>query len=103
MKKTIGNVDDPLKLVPAVALLGGSALYLLSHIAFRYRNIRTINRQRLVVAMLSLALIPLAVEISALATLAILTGVMVCLIAYETVRFSEMRDRIRHRLEADPT
>ena len=28
MKKTLGHVEEPLKLVPAVALLGGTALYL---------------------------------------------------------------------------
>ena len=35
LKKTLGHVEDPLKLVPAVALLGGTALYLLAHVAFR--------------------------------------------------------------------
>ena len=28
LKKTLGHVEDPLKLVPAVALLGGTAMYL---------------------------------------------------------------------------
>ena len=44
MKKTLGHVEDPLKLVPAVALLGGSAIYLLAHVAFRLRNVHTLNR-----------------------------------------------------------
>ncbi len=43
VKKTLEHVDDPLKLVPAVALLGGLALYLLGHVAFRYRHIHTVN------------------------------------------------------------
>ncbi len=38
MKKTLGDVDEPLKTVPAFALLGGTALYLLGHVAFRYRQ-----------------------------------------------------------------
>ena len=46
LKKTIEHVDDPLKLVPAVALLGGLALYLLAHVAFRWRNVHRLNRQR---------------------------------------------------------
>jgi low temperature requirement protein LtrA len=33
LKKTLEHVDDPLKLVPAVALLGGTSLYLLAHVA----------------------------------------------------------------------
>ena len=47
MKKTLADVEDPLKLIPTVALLGGTAAYLLAHVAFRYRNIHTLNRQRL--------------------------------------------------------
>ncbi|HEX5621915.1 MAG TPA: low temperature requirement protein A, partial [Solirubrobacteraceae bacterium] len=39
LKKTIEHVDDPLKLVPAAALLGGAAIYLLAHVAFRWRNV----------------------------------------------------------------
>ena len=39
MKKTLAHVDEPLELVPAVALLGGTALYLLAHVAFRWRNV----------------------------------------------------------------
>jgi low temperature requirement protein LtrA len=98
MKKTLGHVDEHLKLVPAAALYGGMTLYLLAHVAFRYRNLRTINRQRLVSALLLLALIPLAVEIDALAAVVVLTAIFVALIAYEAIRFAEARDRIRHEL-----
>ena len=48
LKKTLAHVDDPLKLVPAVALLGGTALYLLAHVAFRWRNVHRFSTQRLV-------------------------------------------------------
>ena len=34
MKKTLGDVEDRLKLVPAAALFGGTSLYLLAHVAF---------------------------------------------------------------------
>jgi low temperature requirement protein LtrA len=98
MKKTLGNVDDPLKLVPAAAMLGGTSVYLLAHVAFRLRNLRTLNKQRLAVAILLLALIPLAVELAALGTLAILAAILTALIAYEAVRFAEARERIRHQL-----
>ena len=37
VKKTLGDVDDPLKLVPAIALCGGTALYLVAQVAFRMR------------------------------------------------------------------
>jgi low temperature requirement protein LtrA len=98
LKKTLGDVGDPLKLVPAAAMFGGATLYLLAHVAFRFRNVHTLNRQRLFVALLCVALIPLAVEIPALAALGILAGVLALLIAYEAIRFADARDRIRHQL-----
>jgi low temperature requirement protein LtrA len=98
LKKTLGAVEDPLKLVPAVAMLGGTALYLLAHVAFRWRNLHTLNRQRLVCALALVALIPLATELAALASLAIVTALLVALIAYETIRFAELRARIRREL-----
>jgi low temperature requirement protein LtrA len=98
LKKTLGHVGHELDLVPAVAMYGGTTLYLLSHVAFRLRNVRTLNRQRLVCAVLLLALIPLAVAIPALAALGILAGLLVALIAYEATRFRDARDRIRHEM-----
>ena len=102
MKKTLAHVDDPLKLVPAVAMLGGAAAYLLAHVAFRLRNVGTFNRQRLITAAVLLLLIPVAVEIPSLATLGTLAAVLSCLIVYETVRFADARQRIRHELAVRP-
>ena len=98
MKKTLGDVGEPLKLVPAAALLGGTALYLLAHVAFRLRNVHTLNRQRLLTAVLLLVLIPVAVELPALASAALVAVVLAGLIAYEALRFAEARDRVRHQL-----
>ncbi len=98
MKKTLGHVEQPLELVPAVAMLGGTAAYLLAHVAFRLRNVHTLNRQRLGCAVLLVALVPAAVEVPALVTLAALVALLSALIAYEAVRFAEARDRIRHQL-----
>ena len=100
LKKTIGDVDDPLKVEIATALMGGLALYLFAHVAFRYRNIHSLNRQRLIVGVLYLALIPLAVELDAIVTVAIATVIFCALIAYEAVRFSDARERIRRELAA---
>ena len=100
VKKTLVDMGEPLAIVPAVALCGGVALYLVAHVLFRLRNVRSLNRQRLVVATLLLALLPVAVEIPALATLAAVAVLCVGLIAYEAIRFAEARDRIRHAAEA---
>jgi low temperature requirement protein LtrA len=98
LKKTLGSVGDSLALVPAAALLGGAAVYLLAHVAFRLRNLRTLNKQRLACAALLLALIPVGHRLPALATLAVLAAALTALIAYEAVRFAAARDRIRHQL-----
>jgi low temperature requirement protein LtrA len=102
LKKTLGHTGDPLELVPAVALLGGTALYLVAHVAFRLRIVGSLNRHRLAVAALLVALIPLAVELPALATLGILAGILAALITFEAVRFAEARERVRHELEHEP-
>jgi low temperature requirement protein LtrA len=98
LKKTLGHVEDPLKVVPAAALLGGTAIYLLAHVAFRWRNVHRFSRQRLAAAALLVALLPAAVELPALATLAIVGALLVALIVYETRQFAELRDRLRHQL-----
>ena len=98
LKKTIEHVEDPLKLVPAVALLGGPALYLLGHVAFRWRNVHRFSVQRLVIAVVLLALIPLTRDLAALPIVGIIVALLWLLIAYETWRFAELRDRLRHEL-----
>jgi low temperature requirement protein LtrA len=98
LKKTIAHVDDELATVEAVAMLGGTALYLLAHVAFRWRGVHRFSTGRLVCAAVLVALIPLAVRIPALATLALLAVLLAALIVYETIAFAALRDRMRHQL-----
>ncbi len=98
LKKTLEHVGDPLETVPAVAMLGGTGLYLIAHVAFRWRNVHRFSTQRVVIAGGLAAFLPVALEIPALATLAVLTATLAVLIAYETVHFAELRDRLRHQL-----
>ncbi len=102
LKKTLEHVDEPLDLVPAVATLGGTAIYLLAHVAFRWRNVHRFSTGRLLSALALLALIPAGVELPALATVGILAAVLGVLIAYERVHFAELRDRLRHQLATEP-
>jgi Bacterial low temperature requirement A protein (LtrA) len=92
-------VDEPLTVVPAAALLGGTAIYLLAHVAFRWRNVHRFSWQRLIAAALLVALLPAATEITALATTAVVGALLAALIAFETWRFAELRERLRHQLE----
>jgi low temperature requirement protein LtrA len=77
MKKTLGDVGAHLYLVPAAALLGGTALYLLAHVAFRWRNVHRFSWQRLVGAVACVALIPVAVVVPSLVTLGVLAMVLI--------------------------
>jgi len=100
MKRTIAHVGDPLGIVTAVAMLGGGAMYLLAHVAFRWRNIHKVHRQRLFCAGVLVALlgVEVALKPASLVTLGVLAAVLCALIFYETRHFAELRDRIRHQL-----
>jgi low temperature requirement protein LtrA len=98
MKKTLEQVGDPLETVPDVALLGGTAVYLLAHVAFRWRNVHRFSTGRLICALVLFALIPLGEELDALVMLALLAVLLAALIAYETTHFAELREKMRHQL-----
>jgi low temperature requirement protein LtrA len=102
LKKTLAHVEDPLELVPAAALLGGLALYLLGHVAFRWRQIHSLAWHRLLTAVALVALVPAAVAIPALVTLAIAAVLLTALIVYEVVRFAAFRDHLRHQVAEEP-
>jgi low temperature requirement protein LtrA len=96
LKVTIGHNGEHLDAVPAFALLGGVAIYLLGLVGFRYRHVRTLNRQRLVLAIVLLILIPVATAIPAVICLAIVDVLIWTMVAYEHHRYDERRDRLRH-------
>ena len=100
LKRTLADVGAPLGLVPAAAMLGGCALYLVAHVAFRWRNIKRLNRQRLACSLVLLAMLALEAELGppSLATLGAMAALLSALIVYEALRFAELRDRIRHEL-----
>jgi low temperature requirement protein LtrA len=95
LKTTIGHFGDHLHAEPAFALLGGLALYLLGHVAFRYRHVHTINRQRLLLAIVLLLLVPVATEVPALVAVAVPNLLIWAMIAYETRMYGEGRRQVR--------
>jgi low temperature requirement protein LtrA len=99
VKKTLAHVDEPLTTVGAFALCGGVALYLAALVAFRLRNVGTLNKQRTLTVAVLLALIPVAHRVDALPALAIVALASCGLIAYEAIRFRDVRDRVRHAQE----
>jgi low temperature requirement protein LtrA len=101
LENTLAHVDDALERVPDFALVGGLALYLLANVAFKYRAMKRLSVHRVVAAVVLLAVYPVGLEVTALATLAIVTVVLWSLIAYEMVRFADVRDEVRHQPDAD--
>jgi low temperature requirement protein LtrA len=100
LKTTLGDVRASLAAVPAVGLFGGIALYLLAHVVMRLRIGGGLGRGRPVATVVLLALIPVAVHVSALTALGLVAAVCVALIAYEALRHREERAWIRSRREA---
>ncbi|HUC01002.1 MAG TPA: low temperature requirement protein A [Solirubrobacterales bacterium] len=95
MKTTIGHTTEHLHTVPAFALLGGVAVYLLGLVGFRYRHVQSINTRRTGLAIVLLLLIPVATAIPAIASLAIVVVLMVTLIVIEHRGYGETRDEVR--------
>jgi low temperature requirement protein LtrA len=95
LKVTIGHTGEHLHDVPAFALLGGLAVYLLGLVAFRYRHVHSINRRRLGLAIVLLFLVPVATSMSALISLALAVVLMWALIVSEHRRYGSRRSELR--------
>jgi low temperature requirement protein LtrA len=96
LEKTLDHVNEELATVPAVALSGGAALYLLAHVAFVFRATGYIFRRRTIGGVVLLALVPVALVIPALAALALVGAVCSLVAAYEALRYRGDRMVIRH-------
>jgi low temperature requirement protein LtrA len=106
LKKTLADYDAHLGTIPATALCGGLALYLLAHVLLRLRIaplvgttvgfLRRIGRGRPLAMLALLAFWPFADEVPALAALAFAAAVFVALITYEAIRYRVPRSQIRH-------
>jgi low temperature requirement protein LtrA len=103
LKQTLGHIGDELETVPAVALCIGPAIYLLAHDAMRFRTSRTYNWRRSLTVLVLVALLPAALSLDALAALAAVTAVCWALVAWEALRHSETRQRIRHQSQESTT
>ena len=100
MKVTIGHHSEHLHEVPAFALLGGLAVYLLGLVAFRLRHVKSLNRQRLGLAIVLLLLVPVAAAVPALVSLATAVVLIWAMIAYEHRGYGPGRDQLRREANA---
>jgi low temperature requirement protein LtrA len=101
LETTLHDLGETLHAVPAVALCGGAALYLLAEVTFLVRTMGRVFRRRTVAAIVLLALIPAATAIPALASLALVSAVCSLLVAYEAIGRRDYRVRVRHPELAD--
>lgn len=101
LEATVAHTDRPLPIEETFALFGGVAIYLLAHVALRWRNARTLNRQRFGLAVVLFALVPAATEVDALVALIAVNVLLWAMIAYETAHYDERRYRLRHGLDPD--
>ena len=95
MKTTLAHVGSELHAVPALALAGGPALYLLAYVALRVRVSRTFGGGRLVAGVASAALFPVALVVPALVALSLVAAVWIGLHAYELIWWRSARAETR--------
>jgi low temperature requirement protein LtrA len=89
------NEPEPLGLFAAVALFGGTSLYLAGHAAFWRRAGGKVKGWRLAGASLLLALTPVGAAIPALAALALTVAVTGAVVVIETLRYADVRAEVR--------
>jgi low temperature requirement protein LtrA len=94
IEQTLAHVGEPFGAIPAVALGGGGALYLIGHNLFRFRDTGTLSVPRFVAAAGACLIIPLSMRVSALVSLSALMVLFVGLSGFETAR-SEFRQTVR--------
>jgi low temperature requirement protein LtrA len=102
VRTTLGHVDAELRLIPALALCCGPALYLLGFVALRWRATRTLGRGRPTAAVGFALLTAAATHVPALAAVALVTAGWGALHAYELIGWREERARRRAQLAPEP-
>jgi low temperature requirement protein LtrA len=95
MRTTLAHVHAHLHVVPALALCGGSALYLLAYVAQRWRVSHSLSRGRATAMLGLVAVWPVALAVPALVTVALVAAVWVLLHAYELIWWREARAKRR--------
>jgi len=81
--EALAHIGETLGLIYAVGLYGGGALYLLGHTLFEQRDIGRFSIAELTVAIVAIALIPVAARLSALVALVGLALIFAGLAVYE--------------------
>ncbi|MFE9958716.1 low temperature requirement protein A [Micromonospora sp. NPDC005299] len=89
------RLTDPLHGLGLLALYGGVIVYLLGHVGFRLRNMRSVNWPRVATTVLLVLLLPMADHLPALAALGLLAVVCAGMVVAEMVLFGAARRALR--------
>jgi low temperature requirement protein LtrA len=95
MRVTLAHPSMELKLIPALALCCGCALYLLGFVWLRWRLTKSLGGGRPIAAAAFLLLIPAAIAVPALAAVGLVAAVWIGLHAYELLWRREERTQRR--------
>ena len=95
MRVALHDVHAKLRIVPAIALCCGSAVFLLAFVAIRWRVSRTLGRGRPIAMVVAALLTPAAVSLPALGALALVAALWLGLHTYELIHFRQ--ERVRRR------
>jgi low temperature requirement protein LtrA len=95
LKSTISHAEEHLHDVEVFALYGGVALFLIGLVAFRWRHVRTLNRERLGLGIVLLILVPVATQLAAWLSLLIVDLLVWAMIVAENRNYGVIREDIR--------
>ena len=95
LREAVAHVGRDLDTVPALALCGGSALYLASYVAIRWRVSRSVRGGRSLATIVFAALFPVALVVPAIAAVALVAATWIGLHAYEIIWWREARAETR--------
>ncbi|MGI5519544.1 low temperature requirement protein A [Micromonospora sp. CA-259024] len=95
------DLSDPLHGLGLLALYGGVILYLLAHLGFRLRTMRSVNWLRVVTVLLLVVLLPVADRLPALAALGLLAAACAVMVVAEVGLFGTARRELRDTFLAE--
>ena len=95
LREAVARIGHDLATVPAFALCGGSALYIASYVAIRWRVTHKLRSGRLIASLLFISLFPITLVTPAIAALAAVAAVWIGLHAYEIIWWREARTQTR--------
>jgi low temperature requirement protein LtrA len=91
MRTTLAHVNAEMRVIPALALCGGSAFYLFAYVALRWRVSHSLSRGRTAASLAFVVVWPIALGVPALVTVALVAAVWVSLHGYELIWWREVR------------